>query len=41
MGAICAWGIKESVLFAGVITLIEIGGLLAVIAGGFKGSGVG
>jgi len=35
MGMICAWGIKESVLFAGVMTLIEIGGLLAVIASGF------
>ena len=35
IGTICAWGIRESVIFAGVLTLIEIGGLLGVIAGGF------
>lgn len=35
MGLICIWGIKESVVFAGLMTLIEIGGLLAVIVGGF------
>ena len=35
MGMICAWGIKESVVIAGIMTLIEIGGLLAVIVGGF------
>lgn len=35
MGLICAWGIKESVVIAGIMTLIEIGGLLAVIVGGF------
>jgi amino acid transporter len=34
MGVIAAWGVKESLMFAGVLTLIEIGGLLAVIAGG-------
>lgn len=35
MGAIAAWGIKESVIFAGLLTLIELGGLAAVIIGGF------
>jgi basic amino acid/polyamine antiporter, APA family len=35
MGAICLWGIRESVVFAGLMTIIEISGLLAVIAGGF------
>jgi basic amino acid/polyamine antiporter, APA family len=35
MALICIWGIKESVVFAGLMTLIEISGLLAVIAGGF------
>jgi APA family basic amino acid/polyamine antiporter len=34
MGAIAAWGIKESVVFAGVMTLIEVGGLLLLIAAG-------
>jgi APA family basic amino acid/polyamine antiporter len=33
MGAISAWGIRESVTFAGILTLIEIGGLIAIIAG--------
>jgi len=31
MGAIAAWGIVESVAFAGVMTLIEVGGLLVII----------
>jgi amino acid transporter len=35
MGAIAAWGIKESVIFAGAMTIIEIGGLLLLIAAGF------
>ncbi len=35
MGLICAWGIRESVIFAGIMTLLEIGGLVAVIVGGF------
>jgi basic amino acid/polyamine antiporter, APA family len=35
MGAIAAWGIKESVVFAGTMTVIEIGGLLLLIAAGF------
>jgi amino acid transporter len=34
MGAIAAWGIKESVVFAGVMTLIEVGGLLLLIGAG-------
>jgi len=35
IGAIAAWGILESVTFAAIFTLIEIGGLVLVIAGGF------
>ena len=35
MGLICAWGIRESVIFAGLMTILEIGGLLAIIVGGF------
>lgn len=35
MGLICVWGIRESVIFAGLMTVLEIGGLLAVIVGGF------
>jgi amino acid transporter len=31
MGAVAAWGITESVALAGVMTLIEIGGLLIII----------
>ena len=34
MGAIAAWGIKESVTFAGAMTLIEVGGLVLLIAAG-------
>jgi amino acid transporter len=39
MGAVAAWGVKESVSFAAAMTLIEIGGLvLLVVAGaGMKG----
>jgi amino acid transporter len=33
-GAIAAWGIKESVTFAGAMTLIEVGGLVLLIAAG-------
>jgi len=33
MGLIAAWGIRESVLFAGMLTLIEVGGLLVILAG--------
>jgi basic amino acid/polyamine antiporter, APA family len=35
MGAIAAWGIKESVTFAGAMTVIEVGGLLLLILAGF------
>jgi len=35
MGAIAAWGIKESVTLASLMTLVEIGGLLLIIAAGF------
>jgi APA family basic amino acid/polyamine antiporter len=34
MGAIAAWGVKESVSFAGVMTLIEVGGLLLLVLAG-------
>jgi len=34
MGAIAGWGIKESVIFAGVMTVIEVGGLLLLILAG-------
>lgn len=41
MGAIAAWGIKESVIFAGVMTAIEVGGLLViVVAGSFSGPAI-
>lgn len=39
MTLIAAMGVKESVTFAAVMTLIEIGGLLVIIAGGLGGSG--
>ncbi|MFM1816009.1 MAG: hypothetical protein RLZ98_2704 [Pseudomonadota bacterium] len=35
MGLVSAWGIRESVTFAGLMTMIEIGGLLLIIAVGF------
>jgi amino acid transporter len=34
MGATAAWGVKQSVTFAGIMTLIEIGGLLLLVAAG-------
>lgn len=34
MGLISAWGIKQSVTLAGLMTLIEIGGLLLIIGAG-------
>ncbi|UUX51070.1 amino acid permease [Nisaea acidiphila] len=34
LGAIAAWGITESVLVAGLFTIVEIGALLAVIVAG-------
>jgi amino acid transporter len=35
MGTVAAWGVKESVTFAGVMTVIEIGGLLLLVLAGF------
>lgn len=32
LGLVAAWGILESVLLAGLFTLIEVGGLLAIVA---------
>jgi len=37
LGGIAAWGIAESVTVAAVITVVEIGGLLLVIAAGHSG----
>jgi amino acid transporter len=34
LGGVAAWGVRESVTAAGLLTLLEIGGLLAVIAFG-------
>jgi basic amino acid/polyamine antiporter, APA family len=34
MGGIAAWGIKESISFVGLMTLIEVGGLIVVILAG-------
>jgi amino acid transporter len=34
MGAIAAWGIKESVLFASIMTVVEVSGLAAIIIAG-------
>jgi amino acid transporter len=34
MGAIAAWGINQSVTFAGVMTVIEIGGLIMLVLAG-------
>lgn len=34
MGAIAAWGVKESVTFAGAMTLIEVGGLVLLVLAG-------
>jgi amino acid transporter len=37
VGGLAAWGIRESVVAAGVVTLVEIGGLLAVLGlGGWQ-----
>ncbi|MCF6305734.1 MAG: amino acid permease [Rhodobacteraceae bacterium] len=35
MGGIAAWGVKQSVIFAAVFTVLEIIGLLVIIAAGF------
>ncbi|HZT46689.1 MAG TPA: APC family permease [Hyphomicrobiaceae bacterium] len=34
MGAVAAWGINESVTFAGIMTVIEVGGLLVLVLAG-------
>lgn len=34
MGAIAAWGVKESVSFVGAMTLIEVGGLVLLVLAG-------
>ena len=34
VGSIAAWGVRESVIAAGVVTMIEVAGLIAVIAFG-------
>jgi APA family basic amino acid/polyamine antiporter len=34
MGFVAAWGIKESVTLAGLMTLIEVGGLLVIVVAG-------
>ena len=34
MGAIAAWGVKQSVSFAGIMTVVEIGGLVLLIGAG-------
>lgn len=36
MGAVAAWGITEAVWIAGIMTLIEIGGLIVIIASGLS-----
>jgi basic amino acid/polyamine antiporter, APA family len=36
LGAVAAWGILESVLLASVFTLIEVGGLVAIIIAGIN-----
>jgi len=35
MGGIAAWGVKESVIFAAVFTVLEILGLLVIVGAGF------
>lgn len=35
MGGIAAWGVKQSVVFAGIFTVLEVLGLLVIIAAGF------
>ncbi len=34
MGAVAAWGIMESVTFAGLFTLVEVAGLMVIVAAG-------
>ena len=35
MGILAAWGIKESIFFASLLTILEVAGLLAIIGAGF------
>ena len=35
MGAIAAWGIKQSVVFAAIFTVLEVLGLVAIVVAGF------
>jgi len=35
MGLLAAWGIKESIAFAGILTVLEVVGLLIIIGAGF------
>jgi amino acid transporter len=34
MGAVATWGVKESVSFAGIMTVVEVGGLLLLVVAG-------
>jgi APA family basic amino acid/polyamine antiporter len=34
LGAVAGWGVRQSVTLAGVLTLVEVGGLLAIVAYG-------
>jgi len=38
LGGVAAWGILESVLLASLFTLIEVGGLLAIVVAAFYGN---
>ena len=35
MGLVAIWGVKQSVVFAGIFTIIEVAGLLVIIGAGF------
>ncbi len=35
MGGVGAWGVKQSVVFAGIFTILEVLGLIVIIAAGF------
>lgn len=39
MSLVAVWGVRESVSFAAIMTLIEIVGLIIIIGGGFLGAG--
>ena len=40
LGGLAIWGIAQSVVTAGLITLVEIGGLLAIVGAGVFGAGL-